>query len=545
MAGKPALLAGNRADDHKVAVEEACDAFPRSTKAPKPVAPREYSGLKPDARGRECVRMEGTAMSHRPDEPMTPSASASPHSPSRLHRRRLLQGAAGTAAVAALPRHLSAQSTPAAAGTPAPAVTPTANTAASGQIRYQLVSSDPGEIQRTQALLDQLFTPMYPNITVTVEPQPENREEALVTAMVGGNAPDVFDTWRDDVAQYDAVGQVLDVQSLVQRDFTADAIADYFAWQWADFILPSGIRFGLPKYVNMMAVWYNKDAFAQAGLSAPDDTWNHDTYADAARKLTVKNGEDVSRWGLFFPSYAIDRFAYKLTAFGGSLVDPNDPKTATFGDDPALAASQWLYDLTFKDHANAEFGLIFPGGSGGVANTTIAFAQGKVAMVEDGLYPFAIAEQVKQAGAPFTWGFAPVPAGPAGRHVLGTADGFAIWGGSSNQDAAWELTKFLSGPAFQLESTKITGYLPCRYSLLDSWISTCVAAYPELADADLELARTAMDQGYPRNRPLFARDADAQSLITPALQAVFATGDEEPSYLKDVAQQVTDQQHQS
>ncbi len=461
-----------------------------------------------------------------------------------IDRRKLLLGAAGASAAAALAAQrgnlASAQSTPGA--TPVAVATAATNTAASGELRYQLVSSAASEIQQTQAIIDQYFTPMYPNIRVTVEPQPENRDEQLVTSMIGGNAPDVFDTWRDDVAKYADVDQVLDVQSLVDRDFTPEAIADFFDWQWADFILPSGIRFGLPKYVNMMAVWYNKDLFEQMGITPPDDTWDHTRYADVAKQLTVRQGDSVDRWGLFFPGFGLDRWSYKLTAWGGNLVDPADNTVAAFGQDPAIAATQWIYDLTFVDGANAEFGLLFSGGTGGVANLTIAFGQGRLAMVEDGIYPFAIAEQVRATGSAFRWGFAPVPLGPAGRHVLGTADGFAIWSGSPNQEAAWELVKFLSGPQFQLESTKITGYLPCRYSLLDSWIQVCTDKYPELADANLEMARTAMEQGYPRNRALFARDAEAQITVEAAIEAVLQTGDEEPSYLIGVAEDTTAEQ---
>lgn len=464
-----------------------------------------------------------------------------------IDRRKLLLGAAGASAAAALAAQrgnlASAQSTPGA--TPVAVATAATNTAASGELRYQLVSSAASEIQQTQAIIDQYFTPMYPNIRVTVEPQPENRDEQLVTSMIGGNAPDVFDTWRDDVARYADVDQVLDTQPLVNRDFTSEAIADYFDWQWADFVLPNGIRFGLPKYVNMMAIWYNKDLFEQMGITPPDDTWDHTRYAEVAQQLTVREGENVQRWGMFLPGYNLDRWAYKLTAFGGLLVDPADNTVAAFDQDPAMQATQWIYDRTFVDGTNAEFGLLFSGGTGGVANTTNAFGQGRLAMIEDGFYPFAIAEQIRAAGSPFRWGFAPVPLGPAGRHVLGTADGFAIWAGTPNQEAAWELVKFLSGPQFQLESTKITGYLPCRYSLLDSWIDVCTTAYPELAEANLEMARTAMDQGYPRNRALFARDIQAQITIAAGLDAVLLTGESEPGYLTEVAANVTAEQQSS
>ena len=75
--------------------------------------------------------------------------------------------------------------------------------------------------------------------------------------MVGGNAPDVFESWSDNVTQFADRGQVLDVEPLAKRDYTADDLKDFFAWQWRDFVIPTAqgqrIRFGVPKYVNVMS----------------------------------------------------------------------------------------------------------------------------------------------------------------------------------------------------------------------------------------------------------------------------------------------------
>ena len=42
----------------------------------------------------------------------------------------------------------------------------------------------------------------------------------------------------------------------------------------------------MPKDVNVVLLWYNKDLFDAAGLAYPDETRNHDAYAEAARRLT-------------------------------------------------------------------------------------------------------------------------------------------------------------------------------------------------------------------------------------------------------------------
>ena len=284
-----------------------------------------------------------------------------------------------------------------------------------------------------------------------------------------------------------------------------------------------------------MLLWYNKDLFDGAGLAYPDETWDHEAYPETARRLTDRAAGSPT-WGLYYPAFALDRFWYNLQAWGGRLVDPANPTRAACGAPKVLAAAEWGRELTFDAGANADRDLLFPSGGGGVAATIDRFAAGRLAMVEDGLYPFALAEGV---GDHFAWGLVAVPSGPAGRRVLATADGFAIWAGSPETELAWELVKFPSGPEYQLELTKLTGYLPNRFSLLQQWRQVCVDAYPTLADVNLDVAMQAMEAGYPGNRPLFAKDAEAQALIAPALDRVLVSGDAALAHLVEVAEQVT------
>ncbi len=449
--------------------------------------------------------------------------------PTTLGRRQFLARSAAVTAAILAPHERSS-------GAAASSQTTPVSRPLSGKLRYQLVGTSPDEIWVAQDFLNATFGRQFPDVQVTVEPAPDDRDKQMLAGMSAGNAPDVFDTWRDDVVKYADRGQVLDIEPFVQRDLSVDDVADYFTWQWQDFVLPSGMRFGMPKYVNLMAVWYNRDMFDQAGLAPPDDTWTHDRYAEAAKALTKRQAGAVTTWGLYYPAFALDRFAYKVEAWGGHVVAPQDNRTALFGAEHALAAAEWARKLTFDDGANARRDLLFPGGGGGAAATIGQFAAGRLAMVENGLFPFATAAAV---GGRFRWGYAAVPKGPVGRRVLGTADGFAIWSGTKQQEAAWELVKFLSGREYQLQLTVLTGYLPNRFSILSEWQQICNRFYPELADADLEVAKVAMIAGYPGNRPLFSRDAEAQELINPALERVFVKGDVPVTYLAQVAEQVT------
>jgi len=464
-----------------------------------------------------------------------------------LTRRNLLQMAAslaGTAVLAACGSSAAttaptsgANATTASSSTGATTSATTGNSPAaaparkaSGTIRYLLRAGSVDETKLTQDFLDKNFTPQS-GVKVTVEPTDAMADEKLTTAMIAGTAQDVFDTWLDNVTQYADRGQVLDLDPLVQRDLKDADIKDFFAWQWRDFKLTGGLRFGMPKLVNMAVVYYNLDLFEKAGLGRIDDTWDHDTYADAARKLT-QNGTV----GMFFRASELGRWWYKLGAWGGNLVDPNDNTKAAFDSEESLAALEWSRKLIFDDKAMGNQADIVGVGQRAFDAIPGAFAAGKIAMVEDGFYPFTYATAVKKK---FRWAYAAVPKGPKGRTAFGSTDSFAIWKGTKNPDAAWELVKYLSNKEFQLYLTQITGYFPSRTSAIADWKKVLTDKYPELADANLDVVPQAMDQGYPAERKLFKKDTEYRQIVMPALQKVFLVGDAPVTYFKDIATQVT------
>jgi multiple sugar transport system substrate-binding protein len=447
--------------------------------------------------------------------------------------------AAPTSAPAVAPTTAPAAPTTAPAAAPQPAATPAAQAAAStsaGNIRWQFRGSA-DDLKAAQKFLDDTFSKAHANIKTTIEPAPDNRDEKLITSMVANTSPDVFESWTDNVTQYADRGQVLDVDPLAKRDFTADELKDFYPWQLHDFVLPSHIRFGLPKYVNVMFTWYNKDAFDKAGIKPPDESWTHDDYAQAAIKLTSKNsGGNVDQWGLYYPIWNWDRFWYKIIGWGGQVVDPNDTTKCLLDGDKAQAALEWSRKLMWDDKAMAQRLLL--AGAGQSYNGNDLFAAGKFAMVEDGFYPFAMAKSVQKK---INWGYQHTPKMPGGdRKVLGTTDGFVIWKNTKSQDASWELLKFLSGKDYQTNQVRATGLLPVRFSVLADWKKICVQAFPELDAVNLDVGPKAMEMGYPGNRVLFKKDAEARQILVPALEKVFISGDTPVSYFKDIVKQVND-----
>lgn len=417
----------------------------------------------------------------------------------------------------------------------APAAAKPSTGGAKVTVRWQNRSNDVA-IKAANDYIAQTFAKDKPNIEIVVEPAPDNRDEKLIAAMVGGNAPDVFETWGDNVTQFADRGQVVDIEPYAKRDYSADELKDFYPWQWRDFVLPSGVRFGVPKYVNVMVTWVNKDAFDKAGLKLPDDkTWTHDDYAELARKLTKKTRDQIDQFGLYYMIWNWDRWWYKLEAFGAEPVDRNDTTKPLFDSEKAMVAWEWARKLMWDDKAMAQRLMLAPQGQS--YNAQALFASGKFAMNEDGFYPFSMADAVQKK---INWTYMHTPNGPSGKkRVLGTTDSFSQWKGSKAVDQGWEVMKFLAGPGYQENVlVKASGSIPIRFSVLDKWKKICIEKYPELEAVNLDVAKQAMESGYAGNRVWFKKDAEARKIIQPALEKVFIAGGTPVSYFKDIAKEV-------
>jgi len=124
-----------------------------------------------------------------------------------------------------------------------------------------------GEEQASfQAVIDK-FNESYPNVTVKYNPVGDNLPTVLGTAVEGGNPPDLA-----EVAQPGLIQGFVDKGVLKPIDFAKDTMSENFD----DSILQVGTfndkLYGLMfKAANKSTVWYNVQAFSDAGVEPPDD----------------------------------------------------------------------------------------------------------------------------------------------------------------------------------------------------------------------------------------------------------------------------------
>ena len=113
----------------------------------------------------------------------------------------------------------------------------------------------------------------------------------------------------------------------------------------ADFTTPDG-QFGLPRDLNVIALYYNKKMFDAARIPYPDDTWDWAKLVEVGKKLTLKGGNGkVSQWGFYTETTDMENYWSALVWQNGGDIVSADHKTSLVGSDQAAGGLQFLQDL--------------------------------------------------------------------------------------------------------------------------------------------------------------------------------------------------------
>lgn len=374
------------------------------------------------------------------------------------------------------------------------------------------------------------FHAAHPHIRVFFLPDPENFADQMLADFQAGTAPDVFQGCCVHFPTWAQEGYTLDLRPYVESDLDKETIADWNSAQYRALFLRDGTQYGLPKYHGALALYYNKDLFDEYGVDYPDHTWNHQDYLDAMRRLTHdRNGDgQIDLWGSML-DISWDRIQIHVNAWGGHLVDPDDPTKCLMAEPEALAAMEWLRARMWDDRVMAT--------PLNVKNLTTrqAFITGQVAMVEDGSW--ALKDILTQAG--FRLGVAPFPAGPARRVTLATTDGFGIFSGTQHPDAAWELLRFLTSREYGRAMARVSFLQPARASLVDEWVNLVRTEYPEKTkDMDLAAFADGHLKGYSVTSEISANMAEAKQITYAVWQQIFVLGEAPVELMYDACQQI-------
>jgi raffinose/stachyose/melibiose transport system substrate-binding protein len=324
---------------------------------------------------------------------------------------------------------------------------------------YDLHNVDPGLtfIKDTVAA----YMAAHPNVKINVTTL-ENAalKQKLAAEMQSGNPPDLFQSWGGGtLAQEVAAGLVRPID---------DEIADV-----KDKINPGGLsmanvdgkQYGLPYNLGVVGLWYNKDLFQQAGITAPPATWD-ELLADVQTlkdkgivPISIAAGAADTWTSMFWWAYLSTR-----------ICGPDGMNTA-------ITTGDWTADCFVKaGEAFKQLIDLQPFQPGFQAATHPAqegeFGNGKAAMMVQGPWASSAqasySESTKGIGDALAWAPFPSVAGGAGlpTDVFGGGDNYAV-----GRDAPKEAVDFLK-------------YLTTDETVIKNWVASGDGALPTLVGSE-------------------------------------------------------------
>ncbi|MGB6537140.1 MAG: ABC transporter substrate-binding protein [Xanthobacteraceae bacterium] len=349
------------------------------------------------------------------------------------------------------------------------------------------------------------FNRAHPDIRVTAT-YTGNYDVTLAkiqASKLAGALPDIAVTEISSVPVLAALGAAQPLDEFI----AASGGKQFLGKFWPSMLLNCGYGgkvFGIPFQRSTPVMYYNKDAFAAAGLDPekPPLTW--DEMVAAAHKLTQRQGDRTARWGVELPLEAFNWFYYALTySNGGQTLSPDGMKV--LWDQPRnLQALQFWYDLVNKYKVTPPY---TPWNDG-----PQEFAAGKTAIVWHSTGSQAFMRQ----NVKFRWGLGRIPKqtqfGPpsgGGNMLMYSTD-------PARRKAAWTLMTWMSDAPQAARWSIASGYLATNIA---SWdlpeMQALLKEHPEVAVTKEQLPDA-------KAEPASAKYAPARDILNALIKDVLA-----------------------
>ena len=300
----------------------------------------------------------------------------------------------------------------------------------------------------------------------------------VLTAARGGNAPQLSVILSVDMFTLLDEDLILPFDDFVKTDADKEWLNSFYA-SFMENSQTGGKTYGIPFQRSTPVLYYNKDAFKEAGLdpNTPPATW--DEMVEMGKKLVKKNANgEIERYGVRIPSSGFPYWLFQgLTTQNNVILANSDGNQTNFDDPKVVEALEYLIALS-KEHGVMADGIIEWGA------TPKAFFEGKTAMMWTTTGNLTNVRN----NAPFDFGVAMLPANE--RRGAPTGGGnFYMFKGSSDAElaASFDFIKWITAPEQAAKWTIATGYVAPRPA---TWDTPEMKAYV----ADFPPALVARDQ---------------------------------------------------
>jgi multiple sugar transport system substrate-binding protein len=303
------------------------------------------------------------------------------------------------------------------------------------------------------------------DVTLTYEAggtETSGYEQALLTQLAAGEAPDVFWIPGANTADFASKGVILDLASYAAADpnFSVD---DFYPGPMAQLTTdpatgqPGEVLWGLPRDVSTFALYLNLDLINEAGAADPRElaeagTWDWAAFTDVATAVNDL-GNEISGYG---QSSWWAPVGWWLYSAGGGFF--NDAVDACGLDTPESIAGL----TAFRDFYDTGAGLTYG------EDAEPVFKAGNIGMYQNGRWATPGVREVD-----FNWDVVTLPEGPDGPSNWQFWGAYVVNADTENPQAAWDLVAALTSAPVQAQVSELGANIPSRVSqeALDSFLT--------------------------------------------------------------------------
>lgn len=262
-----------------------------------------------------------------------------------------------------------------------------------------------------------------------------------LAATAAGNPPDVIIQDIRTVTHRAEAKQATDLTDLIAKE--EPGFTDQFYPQLMEAMTYDGGTYGIPYVTDTRILYYDKDAFTEAGLDpeAPPQTWAE--LVEYARKLDVKNESgSYERLG-FYPG----TLEWNAWAYSADGKDYTDTEGNVYVNTPEkVKMFEGIYNDFYEYYGKKELDSFSAEFGNGMTNPFVA---GKVAMWVNTPTEFT---KVRDYAPDKNYGVALLPALEEGGEHYSWGGGFSVEipYGAKDIDGSWEFVKFITSKESQV-----------------------------------------------------------------------------------------------
>jgi multiple sugar transport system substrate-binding protein len=337
----------------------------------------------------------------------------------------------------------------------------------------------------------------------------------MVTAIAGGQVPDLVVGYQNESAAYEYAGALVDLNLYVEDpEWGVDDPSDFFeGFYMQDVNAQFGNkRLGFPPNRSIEVMYYNQSWLERLGYDGPPETWEE--FREMAMAATDPDAGTVG----YEISTDASRFFAMVISRGGNIARA-DGSGYQFNTPEARDAMEFMVDLYENGYARKIAERY--GDQSDFGNQICLFTIGS----SSGLPYYGLAVDAGENGS-FDWSVAPLPYtdGPA-VNVYGASVSVPLTT-PERQLAAWLFVRWFTEPEQQAEWVRISNYFPVRYSVANN-LEDYFAENPRFEDA-FNILQSARSQA----EPPFLGYSEVRDMVNAAYNAIIDGADVEETLIE-------------